>query len=336
MGVADLRQTVTSLWDYAVSDTTLSAYETAVRSFKRFLLLYTLASSVHTLPEVKEEVFLLYIAHCYKTLKIKYSTIKLYLCGIRFEYLKTGVCCPLIASDKSGSSRITALLNAVKRIQCQTTRPRHPITSTILDRICSFLRCGYLSPYTDCLLETACVTAFFGFLRCGEFTINQRKFDPSVDVCLGDVTFYETYVDLKLKSSKTDPFRQGISIPLFKINSSLCPYTALQNYLIERNKKFELKLSPSDPFFLMDTGRPLSRTYFILHIKHILGRLGFNASLYSGHSLRAGAATSGSYARLEDHLIRTLGRWSSDCYRRYIHTPRQVLKDAQSALLAEL
>ena len=52
--------------------------------------------------------------------------------------------------------------------------------------------------------------------------------------------------------------------------------------------------------------------------------------------MRIGTATSAYAARLEDHLIQTLGRWSSDCYKTYIHTPIHVSKDAQWALLKEL
>ena len=73
----------------------------------------------------------------------------------------------------------------------------------------------------------------------------------------------------------------------------------------------------------------------MMHIKHILARLGYDNSHYSGHSIRVGAATSASAARLEDHLSQTLGRWLSDCYKTYIHTPTQVIKDAQLALLQE-
>ena len=52
--------------------------------------------------------------------------------------------------------------------------------------------------------------------------------------------------------------------------------------------------------------------------------------------MRIGAATSAYAARLEDHLIQTLGRRSSDCYKTYIHAPIHVSKDAQWAFLKEL
>ena len=38
----------------------------------------------------------------------------------------------------------------------------------------------------------------------------------------------------------------------------------------------------------------------------------------SSHSFRIGAATTAASAGIPDRTIRTLGRWSSDCYRRYI------------------
>lgn len=163
-------------------------------------------------------------------------------------------------------------------------------------------------------------------------------FDQTDNLCLGDICFQEYHVELTLKSSKTDPFRQGITIPLFKNTDclKLCPYLALQTYIARRNDKFTLRQHSSEPLFLTEAGFPLTRTVFIQHVKNILAKLGLDTSKYSGHSFRIGAASSGCSARLEDHLIKTLGRWSSDCYRTYIRTPSRVIQAAQKALLKEL
>ena len=124
-----------------------------------------------------------------------------------------------------------------------------------------FFQTGYISPYMDCLLHAACVTAFFGFLRCGEFTINQQEFDLTTNLCLGEVTFMDNHVQLHLKASKTDPFRHGITIPLFKLNNSskLCPFTSLQEYVKKRCTMFTLQNAPTDPLFLNELGSALSR-----------------------------------------------------------------------------
>ena len=318
MGLEDLNQTVSTLWDYAVSERTSVTYETGLRAFKACLLLNNLGHNTDILPELSENIFLLFIAHCYKTQKLRFTTIKLYLCGVRFAYLKTGVSCPLFRTDTdSYSLRITALIKATKRLQGQIKNPRHPITASVLSQMCFELQNGYVSPYTDCLLQAVCVMAFFGFLRCGEFTVNQQEFDPAIHLCLGDLTFNDTYVEVLLKMSKTDPFKQGTLIPLFKQcdNTNLCPYTSLQNYIRKRNEIFHTRMRPTEPLFLTDLGKPLMFNYFVSHVRCILTQIGMDTTHYSGHSFRIGAASTACAARLEDHLIRTLGRWSSDCYR---------------------
>ena len=333
MGLDELRVEVSELWNKAVGDRTMTVYNTGVKSFTKFLLLNNITNSVQTLPEVSEDTFLLYIAYCYKTLNIKHSTIKLYLSGIRFEYIKQGINCPLLLKNDFANSRITTLLNAVKRSQETSTRPRQPITASVLSQICVMLKNGYISPFVDTLLTAVFITSFFGFLRCGEITISQPEFDPSKNICLNDITFCETHAQLLLRSSKADPYKKGVVIPLFKndLNRDLCPYRALAQYVEMRNMNFPNIALPSSPFFLTENGKALCRAYFMMHIKHILARLGYDNTNYSGHSLRIGAATSASAARLEDHLIQTLGRWSSDCYKTYIHTPTQVIKEAQLA-----
>lgn len=339
LGLNDLNHTVSLLWDCALSSRTIAAYETGLNSFKTFLLMNNIMSSVQCLPTVSEDVIILYIAHCFKTLKLRYTTIKLYLCGIRFAYMKAGIPCPLIRTENSTCLRITAILNAVKRTQGQASHPRQPITATILDKMCSILCRGYLTAYMDCLLGTVCVTAFFGFLRCAEFTVNtDTEFDPAFNLCLGDISFHDTHADLVLKSSKTDPFRQGVTIKLFKNTSysKLCPYSALKRYLTLRNDKFVSLQNSAEPLFLTEKGCPLTRAEFLFHVKQIISRMGLDTTRYSGNSFRIGVASSACSARLEDHLIRTLGRWSSDCYRTYIRTSKDVIMAAQKALLTEL
>lgn len=64
----------------------------------------------------------------------------------------------------------------------------------------------------------------------------------------------------------------------------------------------------TESFFVTDEGLPLSRRFFISHVKHILYKLGLSSEKYNGHSFCSGAAvTSAHKARLEDHLIQTLG-----------------------------
>ena len=46
---------------------------------------------------------------------------------------------------------------------------------------------------------------------------------------------------------------------------------------------------------------------------------------YSSHSFRIGAATVAARNGVPDHLIQTLGRWSTNVYKSYIRTPVEAL-----------
>ena len=61
----------------------------------------------------------------------------------------------------------------------------------------------------------------------------------------------------------------------------------------------------------------------------------FHPAHYAGRSFRIGAATTAASQGLPHWLIQTLGRWSSDCYLRYIRTPINVLTDVSKRLIAE-
>jgi hypothetical protein len=59
---------------------------------------------------------------------------------------------------------------------------------------------------------------------------------------------------------------------------------------------------------------------------------GYNSTLYNGHSFRIGASTSAWSVNIQDHLIKTLGRWPTDSYCRYIRTSKETIQKAQKAL----
>jgi hypothetical protein len=122
-----------------------------------------------------------------------------------------------------------------------------------------------------------------------------------------------------LKSSKTDPFKvdQGCTILIGPSGHQICPVAALSRYLAIRG-------SLPGPLFLCVTGAPLSPSMVNAWFRFILKAAGVPGN-YSSHSFRIGAATSAALAGVPDHVIKILGRWSSDCYLRYIRTPPHII-----------
>ena len=166
------------------------------------------------------------------------------------------------------------------------------------------------------MLWVACCLVFFGFLRAGEFTVNS-SFDLAVHLSIGDIQadllVNPTCFKVHIKCSKTDPFHKGCDIYVGRGNYSVCPIMALSNHLAFRGP------APG-PVFQYACGRPLSHERLSSTVQSILRRAGYAGS-FSGYSFRIGAATTAASRGVPDHLIKTIGRWSSDAYHIYICTP---------------
>ena len=192
----------------------------------QFLLLQGLAFDCSVLPDVTENNVLDFVAYCFQTLKLKYGTIKQYLCGIRFEYMIQGVTSPIVNMN---FQRLHAAMIGIKRIQGVNRNPKMPITGDILVQLCQSLDKGYFDMYTNALMKAMILLAYFGFLRCGEFTVT-NKFAHDENLTLSDIVIYEDHLSILLKQSKTDPFRQGVSLLVFKTGSNLCAYEGIVKY----------------------------------------------------------------------------------------------------------
>ena len=177
------------------------------------------------------------------------------------------------------------------------------------------------------MLWAACCLGFFGFLRAGEFTINS-PFDPTVHLTVNDIQA-DSLVNpcsfrIYIKCSKTDPFRQGCYVFIGSGKQDLCPVRALVHYL-------HLRGSTPGPLFLLSDGTPLSRLWLASSVRSILSSADVPGQ-FTGHSFRIGAATSAAAHGIPDHLIKTLGRWSSDAYQLYIRTPLSTILGMASQL----
>ena len=79
----------------------------------------------------------------------------------------------------------------------------------------------------------------FGFLRSDEIIVpSDLEYDPSVHLSFGDVRLDSVtdpqFLEVTIKASKTDPFRQGVQVFLGRTNSDLCPVAAVLNYMVRK------------------------------------------------------------------------------------------------------
>lgn len=74
------------------------------------------------------------------------------------------------------------------------------------------------------------------------------------------------------------------------------------------------------PLFI-DCGKPITRNIFVEKLSWAVKSCGLDSSRYKGHSFRIGAASYAADRGLSDSQIRTLGRWQSNAFTKYIRIP---------------
>lgn len=106
------------------------------------------------------------------------------------------------------------------------------------------------------MLWAAMTLAFFGFLRLGELTCN-TKFSPEEHLSPDNVTFLPSWenldhISVRIKISKTDPFRVGQTILIGKTHQQVCPVQVMKAHLSKRNPT-------RGPLFIYVTGKPFTK-----------------------------------------------------------------------------
>ncbi|XP_077986282.1 uncharacterized protein LOC144440778 [Glandiceps talaboti] len=277
-----------------------------------------------------EDLLLMFIAYLKEDRNLKYNTILTYLYSVRSLHIKSGLPDPL-----KGRFRIPLAMRSVKRFQGPDSKQKLAITFDILVKLQPLYD---VSRPIDLILWTAMVTAFFGLFRSGELVVKQLPFQPTVHLTVNDVSFTGTtkpmhsVAIIHLKQSKCDPFRKGVDVVVGCSGSSICAVDLLSRLYSQRIKA---GASPNDALFLMPGNKPLTRYILFKSLKTSLSHIGLDSSLYSGHSFHSGGATSAAAAGISDWEIKVMGRWSSDCYRRYIRTPRQVLSTFAQRMIVQ-
>ena len=170
--------------------------------------------------------------------------------------------------------------------------------------------------YKPVMLWAAATTNFFSFCRSGEITVpseNSYNADShlSFEDLRADHPSHPSSISLRIKLSKTDQGRQGVTIILGRTDDDLCPVAALLNYLALRGN------SPG-PLFRWEHGAPLAKPKFVVEVRSVLTAANLPAHQFVGYSFRRGAATTAAMAGIQDSTIQTLGRWKSAAYLLYI------------------
>ena len=137
------------------------------------------------------------------------------------------------------------------------------------------------------------------------------------------------HITVRIKNSKTDPFRQTSTITIASSRSNVCAVAATRDFLLQTPDSF-----PQSPMFQFKDGTPLSRRTLASNLHTLLELCGLQPNNYNTHSFRIGAATTAAAAGLPAWLINILGRWRCDSYQRYNHLPQATILQVPTTMVA--
>lgn len=312
--------------------TTHASYATAVKSYLAFC-------DAHSYPYARAwpaqwDTVCLWMS--WLAPRVRPSTVRKYVTALNTAHELAGQPMPTRGQDHPLVERLFRGIKRRHEQQAQSSKRRRlPIDTELLRRIRTVLPLATDSNAR--MLYAAMCTGTCALLRCAEFAHDASKSHYRV-LQLGDLSLVCSdgatrlahtvagsggalpagvrvrHARLFLAASKTDPFRQGVSVLL----AAPLALQALRRYL----RAHPCPALPTAPLFAWaPSGLPLTNSDLVSCMRTCIAQLGLPPGDYAGHSFRKGGATSLAAAGAPHHLIQALGRWSSDCYRLYIDMP---------------
>lgn len=274
-----------------------------------------------------ENTILLYVANLHRK-NCCQSTVNVYLSAVRSLHVLNGLPDPLPAF-----LRVKLAVRAIGTLS-DPPKQKLPLTFSILQRISTTLSASY----NHAMLWSALLLGYFGCLRASEFAMSGSKYIASKHLSLSDVKVctlgITPYIALHIKNSKTDTFSRGVKVYIGCSGHEICAVCSMKKYLQLRTTVFPH--GEPDPLFVFQNGTALSKNLLAKQLKLLLLLAGIDPAHYSGHSLRAGAATDAAASGLPDWQISMHGRWASTTYQRYIRTPIEFRTSLARSILQGL
>lgn len=233
MDVHTLDPTVQELFKAGLAPATLKVYKSGSNRYNSFCDMYNIPDPF----PASEDTLLRFVAHLYKG-GLKAGTIKSYLAAVRYAQIAIGLGSP----HMENMTQLEYVVRGVKRLTNGPVRTRLPITFDLLGRLRQVWYTE-LGEHDATMLWAAAAMCFFGFLRAGEVVVpSDSSFDPSIHLTVADVSVDShtspSYLAVRIKASKTDPFRQGVTIYLGRTNYRICPVAAVLSYLAKGGQRW--------------------------------------------------------------------------------------------------
>lgn len=215
--------------------------------------------------------------------------------------------------DDTRNFLVTKVIAGARKVS-PSADTRLPITSSVLKELLDALPCILHAPREATTFKAMFSLAFYGFLRIGEISPKTKKHAHSV-IQFRDVSWQgkKSQAIITIRNFKNNAKLGTQNFMIRKevhSNRRMCPVRALHAFLKLRGKV-------AGPLFTLNE-QPIARRAFDRVLKDALSFCRYSTSKYKGHSFRIGAASEAAARGVPDARIRSLGRWNSDAFRKYI------------------
>ena len=149
----------------------------------------------------------------------------------------------------------------------------------------------------------------------------EHTFDQEIDIARADIaTAEKDRFAFFMRPAKNMRHRRGKTVPIV-IGGGGSKIDAC----FEVRRMLELDPTPlgqaaSTPMFRKPDGSAFTTDDIRNLVRQIVAAIGLDPEMFGAHSLRIGGATALFAAGADPIHIRTMGRWSSDCYRLYVRS----------------
>jgi hypothetical protein len=300
---------------HSMSPGTDSNYSPGLQSYIRFCSTHNAA-----FPPA-DDMVLAFATYLFSTLGQSLPAVKRQVIALRSACVETGS--SLIPFE---DLRLNRLYQGMARSAPFSATPREstrrlPITGPLLARLVESVRPNTVEGRA---LRAGVAIGFFGLLRAGEFTYK----DGYPVLCRRHVSWEPSHVAIHLEQSKTDRWRRGVSVKIFRSQGPVCAVSLLWEAWVTSPLQ-----DHTAPLLQVDrVGSPLSYRALLDFIKTAVSSLGYAPAEFSTHSLRIGGATQLAMCQFSGEQIQAVGRWTSDCYQRYVRFPNDFFRQVALAL----
>ena len=173
---------------------------------------------------LNEEVLCLFVTNLAES--VSFRTLKLYLSDVKFQNIELG-----FIHFLSKMTQLQLILHSINEpwVHMDLAKLLLPISIVNMRLLKRYISRSDLTNYNKLMFWSACTLAFSWSSEYVSASASNYSKDRTL--LLRDVLIKRGRIHLIIKVSKTDPFREGVTLLIAPTHHSICPVHALRRYL---------------------------------------------------------------------------------------------------------